>query len=283
MRSLPISPGAAATPAWILPLAVAAHLALKGVYFSVPFQVGVAFPIEWTTRWALTGTTLAGAISWVVLVTVVMGALGRIRPSDLGLSVRGLRDAALILFAVWAVVQILNTAVSAIAPPAAPAAPLAATVAVGRALQATLGSGLIEEVFYRGFLMTQVYALLRGRIGRERALVAAVASTSVYFGLSHIPAGLAMGLSAPEVAGYVLHCALVGSLFAGLYLRTGNLYVAVGAHALLNEPAPLVGSPVDTALVTLVVLCLVVLAWPLLARRFSGPLTVGHLDGLPAL
>ena len=283
MRARSISHGVPTVPLWVLALAVTAHTALKGLYFSAPFKLGVAFPIEWATRWTLTGVTLAGAISWVVLVTLVMGVAGKLRLSHLGLSVRGLGDAVPVLLAVWLVVQAVNAALSSVAPAVTDPPPTETTVAVGRGLQAVFGSGLIEEVFYRGFLMTQAYAHLRGWVGRERALVAAVALSSLYFGVSHIPAGLAMGLSAPMVSGYVLECALVGSLFAGLYLRTGNLYIAAGAHAVLNEPAPLVSSAVDPALVTLVVLCLAVIAWPALAGRFSGPLTVGHLDGRPAL
>ena len=281
MRVRPLSSDAPLVPLWVLALAGATHVALKGVFFSIPFSVGVAFPIEMATGWALTGTTLAGLISWVVLVTLVMGAAGRLRPAHLGLSASGLAESAPVLLAVWAAVQVTALALSPALP--APALPDDVSITLGRALQAVFGSGLIEEVFYRGFFMTQVYAHLRKRLDFDRALAVAVGSTSVYFGASHVPAGLAMGLSGPEVAGYVLECALVGALFAGLFLRSGTLYLAVGAHALLNEPVPLADPAVDPALLTLVALCLVVLAWPLLARRFSSYIAVGHLDGQPAL
>ena len=281
MRARPLSPDAPLVPLWVLALAVAAHLGLKGVFFSVPFAVGVVFPIEMATGWAVTGATLAGLISWVVLVVAVIGVAGRLRPSHLGLSASGLAETGPVLLAVWLAVQVAGLALSP--GGAGPAVPPDASVALGRGLQAVFGSGLIEEVFYRGFLLTQIYAHLKGRIDVERALVAAVVSTSVYFGVSHVPAGVAMGLSGPDVAGYVVHCALVGTLFAGLFLRSGNLYLAVGAHALLNEPVPLSAPAVDPALLTLIALCLVVLAWPVLARQFPRHLSVGHLDGRPAL
>ena len=34
-----------------------------------------------------------------------------------------------------------------------------------------------------------------------------------------------------------------GLLFAAIYLSTGNLFVAIGIHALVNNPAPLLKDP----------------------------------------
>jgi len=282
VRARPIGPSR--TPSvWLFAAALGAHLALKGLFFSAPFLDAV-FPVEWATGWAVTAATISGAISWAVLVWLLMGVVGRIRPRDLGLSRGDLVDALPVLLWVWILVQATQVLIGSATGTLSLSGPAEdASVALGRAVQAVFGSGLVEEVFYRGFLLTQLFALLRLRGSRERALVLAVAATSVYFGLNHVPAGLGMGLTPAEVGGYVFHCALVGALFAGLYLRTGNLYVAVAGHALMNAPVPFVTSPVDPALVTLVWLCLAVLAWPAVARRFSEAFTVGHLEGRPAL
>jgi membrane protease YdiL (CAAX protease family) len=36
-----------------------------------------------------------------------------------------------------------------------------------------------------------------------------------------------------------------GLLLAGVYLRTGNLFVAIGLHTLINDPAPLIAEKGD--------------------------------------
>src|SRR5690606_31268939 len=96
----------------------------------------------------------------------------------------------------------------------------------------------------------------------------------LYFAVNHIPAALRMHLPAAEMAAYIVHVALVGALFAALYLRTGNLFVAVGAHALVNNPAALFVAGFDPALLALVLVCLLLLAWPALHRTFAEVFTL---------
>lgn len=261
-----------------------AHAAVKTVIFSGTFQIHVAFPIEWATGWALTGVSIAGGLSWLVVVGLAIRWMGGLRLRHLGLS----RDAALealpVLLWVWIVLQAAQAVIGSVWGVAGIVPPLGdLSVAVGRRLQEVLGAGLLEEVVYRGFLLIQLFGLLRQRFGRDRALLWAVAASSMYFGVNHIPAALASGLSSAEVAGYVLQCTLVGVLLAGLFLRTGNLFLAAGGHALLNDPIPFFQSPVDPALATLVGLCVLVLMWPVLSSRYAEVFAVGHVEGRPAV
>ena len=188
------------------------------------------------------------------------------------------------LVGLWAVSQVVGLSTVPIGGvPDAAVGSLAPLGSAGIRLQAVVGSGLMEETLYRGFLLTQAYAWLRQRTSRAHALAWAVVVTSVYFGLNHVPAGLRAGLSTPAALGFAAHAGLAGALFAAIYLRTGNLFVAAGAHALINDPVGIVSPLVDPSIVVLVSASVLLLAWPLLAKHVGRVFTVGTVEGVPAV
>ena len=259
---------------------VALHLVLKGVFFSLPFYTVVARPVEVATAGLVSPVVLAGVIELALLVGVVMLWMGGLRPRDLGLRGLHLLNAALVALLVWGGVQAALSAVAASGYADAalnPAFALGPGRFGGEILEATLGSAFVEEVMYRGFLVPQLYLLSR-RWTRSKAVRAALAVglPQLYFGLNHIPAGLRMHLPAAEIAVYVVHVVLVGLLFTALYLRTGNLFVAVAAHALVNNPAPVFVAGPDPALLALVGVCGLLLAWPALHRLADEVFTLAE-------
>lgn len=282
MRARPILSTVPTVPVSTLALALAAHAGLKTLFFWRPYQAQIALPVELATGGLITTVTLAGILSWLVLVGAVMLGTGRLRPAHLGLTWTTLREAIPVLGGLWLLAQIVQVLLGTASGGAAfaPSAPGLAA-ALGQRLQAVVGSGLLEETIYRGFLLVQLYGLLRLRVDRDRAVAWAIVLSSAYFGINHLPAGLRSGLPLPEALVFVGHSALVGALFAVLYLRTGNLFVAAGAHALINDPVPLFAAPVDPSLVVLVAVAALMLAWPTLARRYR--FTVGTIEGEPAL
>lgn len=269
----------------MLGLFLVAHAALKGLFFSGWWMVSVAMPVEAATLGVVTPVLLAGLVSWVVLVGLVICALGRVTPAETGLEAARLRDGAAVMAGLWVLTQAACAAAGAASGELSAGGPTfgGPLAALGTRLQAVFGSGLIEEVIYRGFLQTQLFLLARRHLSRDGALAVAIAAASLYFGLNHVPAGLRMGLDGPAVAGYALQCALVGALFGALYVRTGNLFVAAAAHALLNDPVALLASPVDPALFVMVAACGLLLAWPWLCRRVGGVFSYGTLEGRIAL
>jgi uncharacterized protein len=262
---------------------VLGHLALKAWFFSEHYYVAVARPVAEATHGLVMPVSLAAAVQMAVLVCGVMILVGRLRWRDLGITAGGVRNACLVVALLWGLVH-LATALeglrSCCSLSAGPVLRAATPVAMGRLLDAFWGSGFIEEVMYRGFLMPQVYLIARSLgVSAPRALVLAVVGTQVYFGLNHIPAASRMHMDVGRAAIYVVHAALVGGLFAALYLRTGNLFVAVGAHALINNPATLYVGGLDPALFALIGVCVLLLTWPVLHRAFGGVFT---MTGPPA-
>lgn len=272
---------------WVIVLCLVTHAFLKWVFFSTYFQVEVAAVLFTTTKGLLTPVLVAGLIEWLILVVVVMGLIGQLRAKDIGLDHKQAMPALAIVGVLWIAVQAAAAATGTMANGQLNLAtePLGQMPleGIGVKLQAVLGSGLIEEVLYRGFLLTQVYLILvRHLKTRQKALSAAIVLSAIYFGINHIPAGLRMGLGPTEVAVYVGHVTLVGMLFATLFLRTANLLIAGGAHALLNEPFALFSTPVDPALFALIGVSIVLLGWPTISRYTGSMFQIGELEGKPA-
>lgn len=272
----------------VLALCLTAHALLKLFFFSSIFQVHVAGKVFVMSQGLLTPVLLAGLVEWAVLVMIVMGVLGGLRARDLGLE-RGLAYSAILIFIVlWGVLQGVTAAIGGFANGEIALQSsnirLLPLERIGLQLQAVFGSGLIEEVLYRGFLLTQVYLIAVGRqVNARAALMLAAGVSTLYFGINHIPAGMRMGLDMQGLMMYVGHVSLVGLLFATLYLRTGNLFVAAGAHALINQPMALFAAPVDPALIVLVGVACLLLSWPTLNRRIGLVFTIGAVEGRPAI
>ena len=135
----------------------------------------------------------------------------------------------------------------------------------------------IEEVIYRGFLLPQVFLLLVARKSWDssKALLVALLSSQAYFALNHLPAALLTYRE--EWLGatlYIIQVLLVGILFAAIYIRTGNLFVAIGLHALINFPSELFVSRLDPFLLVLMACCAILIAWPYLNRSLEDVFTL---------
>jgi uncharacterized protein len=231
------------------------------------------------TRGLVPFTLAAGIARGAILIGGILVLWGGLRPRDLGLCRSRLANAGVVLALLWALTQ-LTTAALIRPDTTALAVPLLAqqqvTVIAGRLADVLVATALVEEVVYRGVLVPQIYLMSAAwwpdRPGRRAAV--AVIVPQVLFALNHIPGALSAGTGFGPLALFIVHALLVGILFAAIYLRTGNLYLAVGVHALINEPAALFASAIDPSLVVLVLSVLMLLTWPTLARLFADVFTL---------
>jgi len=110
--------------------------------------------------------------------------------------------------------------------------------AVGEWLGQLLGNCPYEQLFFRGFLLPQcgLLAMRWMPSARPRTLVAAaILSSQGLFALGHV----FLNLHLPQGQWLLLAQFVFGIVFALVYLRTGNLFLAMALHVLLNNPAPL--------------------------------------------
>ena len=115
-------------------------------------------------------------------------------------------------------------------------------VAAGEWLGQLLGNCPYEEVLFRGFLLPQCGLLAMRWVpkARPRALIAvALVLSQALFAVGHV----FLNLHLPEGQWLLVAQFVFGLMFAFVYLHTGNLFLAMGLHALLNNPAPLIDDP----------------------------------------
>ena len=226
-----------------------------------------------TTGGLVQPTLLNGLFLFSVTGLVIFG-VGRLRPSDVGLRASAIGPAVLVTLAFWIAMQGALMVVIAFSDYSLVwhGAWREPRVVAGMYLAQLLGTGLQEEVLFRGLLLPQFFLKARRRWQWAVALVFAVLGSGVVFALFHIPNRVFMhGVSGQDLSHNLLWTFWPGLAFAALFLVTRNLFVCVGIHALRNELAPLVqiwGRGWSDVWWALVVLILV--AWPL-ARRLTSP------------
>jgi len=109
-------------------------------------------------------------------------------------------------------------------------------VVVGSVVAQLFGTALVEESVFRGLLFRQLTL-------RMHVVPAAVLSAFL-FAVWHVPQRQSLGLAGLDLVGSIAIVWLGGLFAAWFYVRTGNLYIVIALHALFNEGAPLIESPV---------------------------------------
>ena len=90
--------------------------------------------------------------------------------------------------------------------------------------------GMNEEVIMRGIVLN----LFADRFSNtRRGVLAAIILSSVIFGAAHIPNVLS-GVPLSSALIQALQATLLGILFAAIYLRSGNLWICIIIHALVD-------------------------------------------------
>jgi membrane protease YdiL (CAAX protease family) len=224
-------------PIWALIAVAAAHVA------EAPFFNFVVFPQHWLTPLSratsgLIDVTLQANL--IIIAVVVFGlifAAAGLRPADVGWRSNKLPAAILFTLGLWAVANLL-----VIAGAAFQGLPLAfdeswtksgATRTFGDFLAQIFGNALGEETIFRGFLTVQLMLILRP-LGKTAAAATAVIVVQVFFASIHIPMLREHGVSWTDILETLPGLGLAGVGLAIVYFATGNLFIAVGIHALAD-------------------------------------------------
>ena len=224
--------------------------------------------------WIATGGIISAQllVNLFMLVSIVGGLLwvdDHLEPGHVGLVVEAIPMGVVVTVGLWLGIQAIGIGLDVVGGGVGVSTAWTGIGAGGwitRLIPELFGSALQEEVFFRGLLLTQAYLISRRYLGGTRVpLAVAVVGTQAWFGLVHLPIGLVQGTTLPLPADLV-GTALLGIIYALVYLRTGNLFVAVGVHALANDPAPIFVDPVTARFVLLGLTVLLLLGWPIIRR-----------------
>jgi membrane protease YdiL (CAAX protease family) len=268
-----------ATPTdWVTILLFCAATAAFATGSVFAFEAGLLHPAVAATGGLVSATLLCNAAALIVIVGGILLGMGRLKLKDAGLCAAKLPQAVIVTLALWAVVQLGELVIGLIQTGAvgfhegwATRGPAAV---IGTLIGQLFGNALFEEIAYRGFLLRQLYLKLRERwpVSPVRPFILALLLSQGFFALTHIPIRLHQGAAVDALPANLLATVAVGVFFCWAYLQTGNLLIAVGVHALINSPTPLLDSPLSPQLAVFVAVVLMLLLWPLLVRRNT------HLD-----
>ena len=265
-------------PVWLLAttlLCVAVSNSLANFWF-VPS--GIWQPVLYASEGWIGPVLLGGLIGVVLQIALPLFWLGRFRPRDLGLRASGIIPALFGALAVWAMVQAVALTIALLDGTGLTLDPRWTLELHGFALGELLGqfggNALVEEVVNRGFLVVQLLLLfqLKWPDRSRRATLAALVLAGVFFAVPHLPNRIYNGMYS-DLQGVLTDQAVLtvwGVVFGWMYLRTGNLFLVIGIHALVNIPALLFMKPHsfgDFGLISAAAGVLLASLWPRLVAR----------------
>lgn len=245
----------------LLAAIVAAAILVNLLFFRLDAPALIVKATLGLVDWTLMGS----AIVLLVVVGGVIFGLGRLRPAEVGLIATRLPEAIVVTALLWVVTQALIAIGAWISLGEFPINPhwveRGVTVVLGALLAQLFGNALAEEIVYRGFLLPQAWLKLPADLHDGWRLLLAVLVSQAIFALSHIPNRIFNGMSVSAMAPDMLMLLIFGAYYAFLYLRTGNLFIAVGIHALANQPASIIQSDLPAPLLMVLALLLAII-WP---------------------
>lgn len=205
---------------------------------------------------------------FLIVVGIILWA-GKLRLRDVGLMHSRLPLAFFMTSAVWMTTQLVLVIASLITTsPVAPHNSWQITgflSVIGNFIAQLFGNALYEEVAFRGFLLPQLYLKFQNQ-SRERKnkhLVMAVIISQVFFALIHIPVFLYRG---GNMVVSLSWAAFGGIFLALLYLKSENLFLAVGLHALMNKPTSVINPIFPPQIVIAFLMVLFILGWQVFER-----------------
>ena len=216
---------------------------------------------------------LAVAVSWTLCIGAGIFAWARQRPVDLGLSQRGILLGIGYGLTWWVLTQAVLLALAFVL--GLPLQWPVLTGNIGELIDQLLIFALSEEIVSRGFVMAQLYRKLQRTCGNTTiSLTAAILLSQILFALVHLPHRMVEHVPAAELMTNLALTGASGVLFCLLYLRTGNLLVALAVHAVSNVPG-LFSGPFSWHAKNLVLVLTAFLLAEAYARRFRNTRSVG--------
>ncbi len=263
-----------ATTPWLILVVAVTIILTAGIHLLL--RAGVFTSLVRATDGLIHRSLLGNAILLLVVVGGLIFWLGGLRPRQVGLVPGKLPVAVAVTFGMWLLMQAIQLVSALLSDGTFQVSPAwsggGATVLVGMLLAQLFGTALVEEIIFRGYLLTQVREKLHRRwLGSaRRALIPALLISQFSFAVFHLPGHIASGLGPVDIVIDLVRLTLLGTLFALLYLRTGNLFIGIGIHSLSNNPTALfVPDPNQDSLLALAFGALIIIFWPRRRERES--------------
>ncbi len=217
-------------------------------------------------------------LSFFVIIFVGLVKFTKMRWSDFGFARNQLIPAILLSSGVWVFANIAVLVVNSVQGSAIIPAKFwqkdGFLAILGKTIGFIFGVGLLEETFFRGFSLPQLYFKFGG--SREKRQWLRLISAFV---ISLVAFTLPPSISMNGVIGTIISVFLVGGILTTFYLRTNNLILTIIFHGLLDYSLPVFktaivmdGGAEVYQLIMLGLWILLLLIWPYLPAYLNqGP------------
>jgi len=243
---------------------------------------GLVRAVHRSTAGLLNFNLLAGAALFLGVVGGILFGHGRLRPAELGLSLSRLGTGVAVTAGLWVAVQVTLAALVWSRTGDLALRPVwtspGALPAVGFLIAMLAGTPLVEEIGFRGFLFPQLVLKLGGPL--QARIWRGILASSLLFAFCHLPRAFMVGIPSERgLPSALLGWTVAGVFFCVLYLRTANLFVVTGVHALSNAPTQLFGPYGEARVLVFAYACVIAVLWGRMARR--APTTVARIERTP--
>ncbi len=248
---------------------------------TIPLLLRLLFEAQWElvqqisegTRGLVHASLLFGVVASLMVVGGLLLGLGRLRAQDVGLIKSRLPIALSVFLGLWLATQLILLLAGWLGGQGLSLdgawREQGVLAVLGKLLGQLLGMSLFEETTFRGFLLPQLYLKFNPNRTPQglKPWAGALVVSQFFWACCHLPNRLFPGANEGPIVLELLVTTAVGILIAFIYMRTGNLWLVVGLHALGNRPTPLLAPPIDPNVVLSGLVILVVVGWPWLERR----------------
>ncbi len=229
-------------------------------------------PVEIYTH-GLINITLIVNLGLIFIAYFLIIIRNNVSANDLGLIKSKIIPAIILIVAFWGILQLINLVVMLIAIQNLEINPIWITYGLlpplGSFIAQIFGNAFYEEMVFRAFLVPQFYFLFQKEEKSVKiTLTQALLVSQAIFALIHVPIRLLGGIMGWDLVLSLLIVFGLGWLFALVYLRTKNIFIAMGIHALYNVPVSILN--VDSTITILILTALLLIFWPNITRLFQA-------------
>jgi membrane protease YdiL (CAAX protease family) len=186
----------------------------------------------------LIDATLQANVLNILLFCLIIFGWGKLRPIDVGLDWSKVKQGLSLTILLWLTTQVIVLLINWINGDIH-LAPIwserGVTTVLGGLIAQLLGNAFAEEMEYRGFYLSQFYLKIKTQNEGDRRIWSVFAML-ILFILSHIPNRIFWGYTLADIPQDFALLFIWGLFFTAVYLVSGNLFLAIGVHALMNKP-----------------------------------------------
>jgi membrane protease YdiL (CAAX protease family) len=248
-----------------------------GLFLALSFLILSAYlAVYWIGFVQMGHDSIEGSVSRILILNTllilgpIVGVLlwyEKLSLQDIGIAWRNLPFAILLWVGIWLLIQGIELVAGLLLQGNAEIDPAwsGGSLAIVALLVGHLfGTALYEEMAFRGFLLRQSFLNLHRSTKSRQVLSAVVAIlvSQLAFTLFHVPWKLVTQGWSANLVGELCGVLLTGIVYSLLYLRTDNLFLVMGIHALGNAPTSLISPTIGTPNLLLVFTVVIWILWP---------------------